>query len=132
MSTFETTIEKIGGVDKTPFFLIQSKDLDENVTDFRSALDLLWPNSIIAYSVKTNSLPWILEWMNRHGVYAECVSDEEYELAQLAGFSEHNIVFNGPIKSRKKYLKHLKEIRISILILRAKWDCFLKSSAMTM
>lgn len=98
-------LKKLGGVDKTPFFLIQSKDLDENVTDFRSALDLLWPNSIIAYSVKTNSLPWILEWMNRHGVYAECVSDEEYELAQLAGFSEHNIVFNGPIKSRKKVLE---------------------------
>ena len=92
----------------TPFFLIRTELLEENINSFRSALNVLWPNSIIAYSVKTNSLPWLLKWMNKHGVFAECVSDEEYELAELSGFSTNNIVFNGPIKSQKKILKAIE------------------------
>lgn len=94
---------------KTPYFLIQEQLLNENISGFRVALDKIWPNSIIAYSVKTNSLPWILEWMNKHGVYAEVVSDEEYQLAMLSGYSAANIVFNGPIKSDHFLQKAIKE-----------------------
>lgn len=84
---------------QTPFFLIKEEILKSNIELFQDALDRLWPNSIIAYSVKTNSLPWLLNWMNRHGAFAEVVSDEEYQLALLSGFLGENIVFNGPIKS---------------------------------
>lgn len=84
---------------KTPYFLIHEELLEENINGFRSALDRIWPNSIFAYSVKTNSLPWILEWMDRHNIYAEVVSDEEYQLAILSGYEPRKIVFNGPIKS---------------------------------
>lgn len=93
---------------KTPYFLIHEALLAENIASFRNAMDKLWPNSIIAYSVKTNSLPWILNWMNRNGVYAEVVSDEEYQLAMLSGYSADKIVFNGPIKSDKFLKKALK------------------------
>lgn len=84
---------------KTPYFLIHEDLLSENIDGFRHAMDKIWPNSIIAYSVKTNSLPWILNWMNKHGVYAEVVSDEEYQLALLSGYVPNKIVFNGPIKT---------------------------------
>ena len=60
----------------TPYFLIEESLLAENIDGFRKALDSLWPNSIIAYSVKTNALPWVIKWMRKHGVYAEVVSDE--------------------------------------------------------
>lgn len=83
----------------TPFFLLNESALEENISGFRKALDKLWPSSIIAYSVKTNSLPWILQWMNRHDVYAEVVSDDEFQLAELSGYSCNHIVFNGPIKT---------------------------------
>ncbi len=89
---------------KTPYFLIHENLIAENIAGFRKALDELWPDSIIAYSVKTNSLPWILKWMNEHGVYAEVVSDEEYQLALLSGYATNKIVFNGPIKTNE-YLK---------------------------
>lgn len=89
---------------KTPYFLIHEDLLEENIANFRNAMDDIWPNSIIAYSVKTNSLPWILDWMNRHNVYAEVVSDEEYQLALLTGYATDRIVFNGPIKT-DKYLR---------------------------
>ncbi len=89
---------------KTPYFFIQENLLAQNIQGFQEALNSIWPNSVIAYSVKTNSLPWILKWMNEHGVYAEVVSDEEFQLALLSGYSADRIVFNGPIKSNQ-YLK---------------------------
>ena len=89
---------------KTPYFVIQEKLLAENIGGFQEALNTLWPGSILAYSVKTNSLPWILKWMNAHGVYAEVVSDEEYQLALLSGCPADRIVFNGPVKT-EEYLR---------------------------
>lgn len=82
----------------TPYFLLHENAIRENIEGFRSALDELWPNSIIAYSEKTNALPWILQWMNQNGVFAEVVSDAEYEVALLSGFPDDHIIFNGPIK----------------------------------
>ena len=70
----------------TPYFVIKKSELDKNIYDFKSALKKYWPNSDIAYSIKTNSLPWILKYMNSQGILAEAVSDEEYELAELCGF----------------------------------------------
>jgi diaminopimelate decarboxylase len=83
---------------ETPYFLLKEELLSQNITGFQDALREIWPNSILAYSVKTNSLPWVLRWMDAHGVYAEVVSDEEYDLARLSGYPEDRLVFNGPIK----------------------------------
>ena len=84
---------------QTPFFLIKEDLLFKNIEGFQLALSEIWPNSIIAYSEKTNALPWILKWMNKHGIFAEVVSDEEYQIALLAGYEGKNIVFNGPVKT---------------------------------
>ena len=71
---------------ETPFFLINKNKLDDNILNFKSALMNIWPNSRIAYSVKTNSLPWLLKYLKKQNVMAEVVSDEEYEIALLCGF----------------------------------------------
>ena len=89
----------------TPCFVIREELLSENIEGFRRALDRLWPGSRLAYSVKTNSLPWILSWMKDRDVDAEVVSDEEYELALLCGFPDDRIVFNGPVKGRQTLLR---------------------------
>lgn len=86
---------------ETPYFLISESKLKENILAFQNALAEIWPNSSLAYSVKTNSLPWILKYLNKKNVLAEVVSDEEYRLAKLCGFSDINIVFNGPIKGEE-------------------------------
>lgn len=49
---------------KTPYFLINKKELDKNINDFQHALKSIWPNSQLSYSVKTNSLPWLLEYLH--------------------------------------------------------------------
>lgn len=86
---------------KTPYFLISESKLKSNIEAFENALADIWPNSSLAYSVKTNSLPWILKYLNKENVLAEVVSDEEYHLVKLCGFSDNDIVFNGPIKGEE-------------------------------
>lgn len=93
----------------TPSFVIDVDVLDRFVSRFQRALGAHWPNSILSYSVKTNSLPWLLARMRQHGVWAEVVSDTEYELAQKLGYAEDEIVYNGPLKSRDQLRQALLE-----------------------
>ncbi|MEG1010015.1 MAG: diaminopimelate decarboxylase [Clostridia bacterium] len=84
---------------KTPYFLIKETELDKNILSFKTALNNNWPNSVLGYSIKTNSLPWVLKHMHKFNVFAEAVSDEEYQLAKMCGYKDNEIIFNGPIKS---------------------------------
>lgn len=90
---------------KTPYFLISEQKLKENLDGFKVALKKYWPNSDIAYSIKTNSLPWLLKYLNQQGVLVEAVSDEEYQLAKLCGYTDNKIVFNGPIKGEAQFIE---------------------------
>ncbi len=92
---------------KTPYFLISKSELQNNILAFRKALEKVWPNSELAYSVKTNSLPWILQYLKEQHILAEVVSDEEYQLAKKCGYKDNQIVFNGPIKGRETLKKAL-------------------------
>ncbi len=86
----------------TPAFVFDVPKLDKFVTRFQQALATHWPNSILSYSFKTNSLPWLLSYMRQRQVWAEVVSDTEYELALALGYTPDRIVFNGPIKGRDR------------------------------
>jgi len=88
---------------ETPYYVISQKELDENINAFKNALLSLWPNSILSYSVKTNSLPWVLKYCRKSGMFAEVVSDEEYLLALECGYNDNEIVFNGPKKSENLF-----------------------------
>ncbi|WP_043055603.1 type III PLP-dependent enzyme domain-containing protein [Enteractinococcus helveticum] len=86
----------------TPALVLDVPKLDSFVTRFEDALAEGWPNSILSYSFKTNALPWLLSYMRDRGVWAEVVSDTEYELALAMGYAPDRIVYNGPIKSRDR------------------------------
>lgn len=93
---------------KTPYFVIDKSLLDKNIKDYMRALKKIWPNSQLSYSVKTNSLPWILEYLKKYEIFAEVVSDEEYMLAKKCGFQDSSIVFNGPIKGKNLLNKSIR------------------------
>lgn len=82
----------------TPYFLISESSLKNNINAFKEALNKYWPNSEIAFSIKTNSLPWLLKYFKEQQIIVEAVSMEEYKLAEMCGFAGKEIVFNGPIK----------------------------------
>ena len=89
---------------KTPYFEIKKEELDQNIKNLLSALNQEWENSIFSYSVKTNSLPWLLRYIKDCGAWAEVVSSDEYRLARCVGFSQNRIVFNGPVKGKEEFL----------------------------
>lgn len=88
---------------KTPFYRIKESDLQYDIRLLKDSLEKNWGNYIPAYSVKTNSLPWLLVYLKNHGFYAEVVSDTEYDLAKRLGYPDDRIIYNGPIKERHTF-----------------------------
>lgn len=94
---------------KTPSFIIYEDKLNINLNELQNSLSVTWKNHIIGYSYKTNSLPWIIDYMKQHGCYAEVVSTVEYDLAIKCGNLPKKIIFNGPNKGKTHFLSAIKE-----------------------
>lgn len=92
----------------TPCFIIDEQALKTNIRDLHKALKNTWKNYIIAYSCKTNSLPWVINFLKKEGCYAEVVSDFEYKLSKRIGYTDKTIVFNGPNKGKEIFIEALK------------------------
>ncbi len=86
--------------------MIDEKELNKNIQQLKDALNQYWENSIIGYSFKTNSLPWLLNYLKESGCYAEVVSDDEYELAKKVGYDK--IIYNGVAKSKETFIEAIK------------------------
>lgn len=83
---------------KTPYYSIDLRKLEKNLSDLRNSFMALWPNFIVGYSFKTNNLPWLASWMRSQQVLAEVVSTPEYELAKFVGYADNQVIINGPCK----------------------------------
>lgn len=92
---------------QTPFFRIKEKELLYDIALLKESLEKNWGNYIVGYSVKTNSLPWLLTYLKKQGFYAEVVSKTEYDLVSRLGFPGKQIIYNGPIKDKKVFEKVL-------------------------
>lgn len=90
---------------KTPYYVIDQKELDDNFQKLKQGLDAHWENHIIGYSYKTNALPWVISHFDALGCYAEVVSEDEYYLAQHIGVAKDRIIYNGPIKTKETFLE---------------------------
>lgn len=92
---------------KTPYFVIDEEQLTRDFEMLTGSLESSWPNYRIGYSFKTNSIPWLVTYLKAKGVMAEVVSDDEYALASWLGFSDEEVVYNGPVKERESFLRVL-------------------------
>ena len=88
---------------KTPCFIIQDNLLKANFNDFQNALSKYFPKNICSYSVKTNSLPYILKTALENNWYLEVVSTDEYNLAKKVGAKPEKIIYNGPAKDKETF-----------------------------
>ena len=80
------------------YFELDEKKLLKNYHSLENALLKYWPNFKIGYSYKTNSLPWLVSWMQKQKALAEVVSTPEYLLAKKIGHRSEDIILNGPNK----------------------------------
>ena len=93
---------------QTPCFILDKDELERSVNGYQDALKSNFKDSIVGYSVKTNSVPACMKLAGELGAYAEVVSHDEYELARLCGFEQNHIVYNGPMKSKETFLNAVK------------------------
>lgn len=85
---------------QTPFFLFDEKHLEKQISLINNAFESYWNNGLIAYSFKTNSLPYLAKVLQKQGVAAEVVSEDEFDVVKQIAFWGGKIVCNGPIKQK--------------------------------
>ena len=88
---------------QTPYFVIDEEILERYYRMLTDSLGASWENFLVGYSFKTNSLPWLVSFVKKHGAFAEVVSEDEYLLARHLGYDAAEIVYNGPYKGKSSF-----------------------------
>ena len=82
----------------SPFYLIDRQQFEQNFDALTAAFSSRWNPFILAYSYKTNYIPYLCRLIKDKGGWAEVVSRMEYDLAGKVGCDPTQILFNGPVK----------------------------------
>ncbi len=93
----------MGGQLQTPYFIINEPVLQRYYDMLTGSLQENWGNYLVGYSFKTNSLPWLVSFVKKNGAYAEVVSEDEYALARYLGYTDREIIYNGPYKGKGSF-----------------------------
>ena len=84
------------------FYLLESENFEKNYIELTEAFKKYYPKFNIAYSYKTNYTPKLVQIVDKLGGYAEVVSEMEMEVALRSGVHPTHIIWNGPVKNKKK------------------------------
>jgi diaminopimelate decarboxylase len=93
-----TKAKKIETEFGSPFYILDETSFRKNYDDIISAFAGRYEKFILAYSYKTNYIPYLCNIIKSKGGFAEVVSRLEYDLALKVGQKPDKIVFNGPVK----------------------------------
>jgi diaminopimelate decarboxylase len=91
--------KKIEAVYGSPFYVFDEEAFLKNYADIVKAFGGRYKKFILAYSYKTNYIPYLCKIIKSQGGFAEVVSRLEYDLALRVGQKPEKIVFNGPVKN---------------------------------
>ena len=80
---------------KTPYYLLDLEKVRTNYLSFQKSIKSVGRNDIIAYSIKANYNPAIIELLKELGAFFEVCSDYEYDLMKNYGISASHIIVNG-------------------------------------
>jgi diaminopimelate decarboxylase len=84
----------------SPLFVFSEMTLRARYHEAYRAFSRRYPDVQFAWSYKTNYLNAICRVFHQEGAIAEVVSEFEYDKARQNGIAGHDIIFNGPGKSR--------------------------------
>jgi len=85
----------------SPLFVFSEATLRAKYREAHRAFSRRYPDVQFAWSYKTNYLNAICRVFHEEGAIAEVVSEFEYDKARQNGIPGHDIIFNGPLKSRE-------------------------------
>lgn len=82
----------------SPLYVVSEGQLRKNIRGFLSAFRSRYPETVVAYSYKTNYVSGICAILHQEGAWAEVVSGFEMEHARSLGMQGPQIIYNGPYK----------------------------------
>ena len=82
----------------SPLYVFHADEFIHNCKHLLKAFNLYYPKYNIGYSFKTNYTPEVIKIVKDLGGLAEVVSNMEYELAKKIGYTNKEIIYNGPAK----------------------------------
>ena len=82
---------------ETPYFIYKPEILEKNYKEFEKIAKAYIPNYVIAFSIKTNTNPEVIETLTKLGSNFEVASLKEINATP----SKHKI-FNGPCKTKQE------------------------------
>jgi diaminopimelate decarboxylase len=82
----------------SPLFVLDVLKLLMQFTKLNNAFKAVYRNTVVAYSFKTNYLPYICKTLYKSGSKAEVIAGFEFELAKKLGIPGKDIIVNGPYK----------------------------------
>ena len=91
-------ITELQGRFGTPFYVFDEGAFCRNFDEITAAFSERYEKFLLAYSYKTNYIPYLCGIIRYKGGWAEVVSRMEYDLALKVGQQPNKIVFNGPVK----------------------------------
>lgn len=86
----------------SPLYVIDSKKLSSDVEHFNISFSKHIPNFKLAYSVKTNYLPWVCKKLFEQGCLPELISGFEIDLVEKLGYLNESALANGPMKTMEE------------------------------
>lgn len=95
------------------FYLLDLDRMRANHDTVLQAFRARYGETVLAYSVKTNSMPRVLKQIRQLGSKVEVVSELEYEIATRVGFSPAEILINGPLHE-EAFLRQVLATGLSI------------------
>ncbi|MHC5083870.1 MAG: type III PLP-dependent enzyme domain-containing protein, partial [Planctomycetota bacterium] len=95
-----TEIKKLEAIGGSPFYIVDRNRFESNFDDLTAAFVSRYKPFQLAYSYKTNYIPYLCDIIRQKGGDAEVVSRMEYDLALKVGQDPAKIIFNGPVKAR--------------------------------
>ncbi len=98
----KTHFEQLTAAFGDAFYILDSRQFEENFLQLKAAFEQYYPDFNIAYSYKTNYTPKLCKIVNELGGFAEIVSEMEMEIALRIGVRPQDIIWNGPVKNSAK------------------------------
>ena len=113
-SNYRTNIDEIPIDDLcknfgSPLFVFSEKAIREKFRETKAIFSEEYPNIQFCWSYKTNYLGAICNIFHQEGCIAEVVSEMEYQKARELGVEGKDIIFNGPLKSKKILKQAIEE-----------------------
>lgn len=94
---------------ETPCWIFKPDQVLKNLADFSRSFHETGYSFKIAYSLKTNPLPQLIDILYTGGCMIEVVSYDEWRLTTERGIATDRIIYNGPLKDKATFNEALRK-----------------------